>query len=74
MLTWISIMTHAMLWWTKLRVLDTVQRFLSVTDVPPTAVHVSEMWCSGQGNLHFTQKMEHAPPHVMIEAGITWII
>jgi len=66
MSTWIGATTHAMLWWTNTQVPDTVQRFFSVTNVPPIAVHVSEMWCSGQGNLHFMQKMEHAPPNVMI--------
>jgi hypothetical protein len=59
-------MTHTMLWWTNSQVPDAVQRFFSVTNEPPIAVHVSEMWCSGQGNLHFMQMMEHAPPHVMI--------
>jgi len=58
-------MTHTMLWWTNTPMPDAVQRFFSVTNVPPTAVHVSEL-CSGQVNLHFMQKMEHAPPHVMI--------
>jgi hypothetical protein len=74
MLTWIGAMTHIMLWWTNTQVPDAAQRFSSVTNVPPIAVSVSEMWYSGQGNLHFMQEMEHAPPHVIIWTGIMSII
>ena len=71
---WISTMTHVMLLWTNTQVPDATQRIFSVTNVPPIAVHMSEMWCSGQGNLHFMQEMEHAPTQVMIWASITSII
>ena len=67
-------MTHVMLLWTNTQVPDATQRIFSVTNVPPIAVHMSEMWCSGQGNLHFMQEMEHAPTQVMIWASITSII
>jgi hypothetical protein len=40
--------------------------------VPTVVVHVPGTCCSGHGeNLHFTQELEHNPPHVMTCVGVT---
>jgi len=48
MATWIGAMNHAVLCWTHSQMPYPAQRFFSVTNVPSSAVRVTEMWCSGQ--------------------------